>query len=408
MSPSHSRLPRRRSVALAAAAVGLLGVVPGVGLTHASAQQHGHGGCPAAESLVPGTTFHNHRLARGVKMSVGTAKDAKGTVNIHVLRVDLTRKAISVTPLMRSIGERMNLSTLARHHRRLVAATNTGYFDFVSGAPTDPLIVGGRPLVMSKAHQRVVGIGADGRLESGNVWLSSSLTAHATTEPVDALNETYPPSGIGVYSPRWGSASVPGHWNVETKAVTRGAVSSAARSGQTVTLPNRGYLLQARGIPATTVLLSTHIGTKVSVRTKVKTDAREPFVQAYGVGVQIVKRAGHALSGFSCNSSQTKTPARTAIGWTNGGRTMVIALVADHPHTSMHGLDEDQMSKLMVQLGVSQAYAFDGSGSTELLAKTRGSSGLKLQTYPADGQERPMPVGLGISVRPTKRQHKHH
>ena len=47
----------------------------------------------------------------------------------------------------------------------------------------------------------------------------------------------------------------------------------------------------------------------------------------------------------------------------------MIAIVADNPNTTMHGLDEDQMSELMVQLGVDQAFAFDGSGSTELLAK---------------------------------------
>ena len=383
--------------------------MPGLGLTAASAKAPAdhHPYCPAAESLVPGTTFHHKSLAPGVIESVGNAKDSRGTVNMHILTVDLTQKGVKVKPLMHSLGERLPLSTLAAGQPRLVAATNTGYFDFQYGAPTDPLIVNSQPLVMSDQHQKVVGFGANGRLEAGNVWMTSSLTAGSKTHSIHAVNETYPPDGIGVYNSHWGQESVPGRWSTQSRSVTGNTVSSSARSGRGITVPSGGYLLQSRGRAATNWLSSVATGTKVGVTTTVHTDAPEPFVQAYGVGVQIVAKTGQAISGFNCNSANTKTPARTAIGWSHGGRTMVIALVADHFGTTIHGLDDDQMSKLMAQLGVSQAYEFDGSGSTELLAKLPGSSGLTLQTFPADGQERPMPVGLGISVHPVKVHRKH-
>jgi len=221
------------------------------------------------------------------------------------------------------------------------------------------------------------------------------------------VNETYPPSGIGIYNNRWGSARVPGGWNATTRAVVGGALTSGTTSRHGATVPSGGYLLQARGSSASHWLSGLATGTKISVAAAVKTDAALPFTQAYGVGVKLVAQHGKAISGFTCDSSNTKQPARTAIGWTNGGRSLVIAVVADHEHTSMHGLDEDQMSKLMVQLGVDEAYAFDGSGSTELLAKLRHSTSLKMQNYPADGAERPMPVGLGFNVKPAK-HHAHH
>jgi hypothetical protein len=64
----------------------------------------------------------------------------------------------------------------------------------------------------------------------------------------------------------------------------------------------------------------------------------------------------------------------------------------------------------MAQLGVDRAWDVDGSGSTELLAKLPSSGVLTQRTYPADGQERPMPVGLGISyVKPkVVKHHRHH
>jgi hypothetical protein len=71
--------------------------------------------------------------------------------------------------------------------------------------------------------------------------------------------------------------------------------------------------------------------------------------------------------------------------------------VADNPGTPMHGLDSAQMARLMKDLGAQEAYLFDGSGSTELLARMPSNPGqLSLRTFPADGVERPLPVGFGI------------
>jgi hypothetical protein len=358
--------------------------------------------------LVPNTTWHHHRLGAGVVESGGVATDARGSVNMHVLRVDLSNKRVSLKPLLRSVAERLPLTTLASRHRRLVAATNTGYFDFGTGAPIDPLIVAGTPYVISNLHQTVVGIGRNGVAEAGQVWTSGSVTAAGSSRPLVATNDTNAPSGVSLFDRHWGAAQVPVGWSTTTRAVVNGVITAGSLDRH-ATVPKGGYLLQARGRLAGNWLSRLGAGSKVSISSTVKTTAVSPFVQAYGVGAQLVSQPGVAKTGFSCNSANTTQPARTAIGWAHGGRSLVIAVVADHPHTSTHGLDEDQMSKLMTQLGVGQAYAFDGSGSSELLAKRRGTSSLALQNYPADGQERPMPVGLGVSVAPApKRHHRHH
>lgn len=411
MEFGFARAQQRRSVVAAVVAVGLLGVMPEVGVAnaagHAPAGRHA-GSCPAAESLVPGTTWHHRKLGNGVTMAAGIAKDSKGSVNMHVLRADLTQPRVHVVPLVHKVANRLPLTSLAKGHPRLVAATNTGYFDFVSGAPTVPLIVGGSPQVLSGRHQTVVGIGKDGKVESGQVWLSAKVTAGKAALPLTEDNEPFPSDGLGIYDSRWGSARIPGSWSTVNRKVIHGAVAAGLVSSRNATVPGNGYVLQARGRSATSWLRGLTAGTKVSVTRSIKTDAPSPFVQAYGVGVQLVGRPGVAKTGFSCSSSNTKQPARTAIGWANGGRTLIVAIVADHPHTSTHGLDQDQMSKLMVQLGASQAYSFDGSGSTELLARLKGSSSLRMQNYPADGAERPMPVGLGITVAPAKHRHHKH
>jgi hypothetical protein len=399
MGRSESRR-HRVTIAAAVAVVAAMGVVPATGATPASS----HSSCPPAESLVPGTTWHHHTLAKGVTVAEGTAQDSRGSVNMHVLRVDLTQPTVSVQPLVHSLAQRLPLSTLAAGHPRLVAASNTGYFDFDFGAPTVPFVSGGSPRVLSTTHQTVVGIGANGHLEAAQVWLSSTVTAGKSTHSVVAVNEVSAPDGVAVFDSRWGSARLPSHSGTVSRPAVNGSLGAQLHRGATV--PKGGFVLQARGRAAASWLGGLANGTKMSLTSAVKSNAASPLSQAYGVGVQLVAQAGVAKTGFSCSSSNTRTPARTAIGFAKNGKQMIMAFVADHPHTSTHGLDEDQMSKLMVQLGVQQAYAFDGSGSTELLAKLPRTPKLTMQTYPADGAERPMPLGMGISVKPVRHHHK--
>jgi Phosphodiester glycosidase len=404
MSCSRSPLLRRASVAATAAAVVLLGLVPDLGAAQAAprAAHDRHGPCPAAESLVPHTTWYTHTLAPGVVMTAGTAKDPNGRVSMHVLRVDLTRKSISLHPLMRSIAERSPLTSLAAGHPNLVAATNTGYFDMRTGAVLDPLIEGRSAVVMSTTHQAVVGLGTNGLMESGHVWWSATVTVGAHSHTLVARNELSPPLGISLYTSGWGSEPVQAHWDSVARPVVNGVLQGASRSSRWQMVPHGGSLLVGNGPRSASWLAALPTGAKVSAAGSVKTNAAEPFVQAYGVGVKVVATRGVTLSGFSCNSRNTTEPARTEIGFANGGRTLIIAIVTDRPGTSTHGLDEDQMSELMVQLGAAQAFAFDGSGSTELLARVPGHPGLTLENYPADGQERDMPLGLAVMATPPK------
>jgi hypothetical protein len=401
---------RIAAVAVTALTMSLLVAAPAVATGHRRLV-----GCPKAESLVPGAHLSTRTLAKGVTLSGGTAHDPQGQVVIHVLRVDVSNRHVVLAPLVRSLAERSPLSQLAAHRRHLVAATNTGYFDFRTGAPVGPFITGGRVVMLSTRHQRVAGLGSNGRLEAGDVWLSATVTSGSSAHPLSALNELDPPSGLAVYTRAWGT-SVSVRSGAGIRPVASGVVgaSSVVGSGGNggghggghgggrsngVAIPVNGELLVATSQSARSWLRLLHSGASLKSAIAVKTSAPVAFTQAYGVGSQIVARAGHPLTGFSCDSSNTRTPARTSIGFAKGGRQLILAVVSDHPRTSVHGLDEDQMSKLMVQLGAASAYAFDGSGSAELLARTPGAASLTLRNYPADGVERPMPLGLGIYTR---------
>jgi hypothetical protein len=176
-----------------------------------------------------------------------------------------------------------------------------------------------------------------------------------------------------------------------------------------INVPQGGYVLRADSSSASQWLDSLASGAKTGFAGKVSSTTKQEFAQAYGVGAEVVERHGQVRDDLPCNSANTVTPARTAYGIADNGKTLVIGEVEDHPGTSVHGLDENEMSGFMAQLGVDRAWDVDGSGSTEMLAKLPSSGVLTQRTYPADGKERPMPVGLGISfVKPKVVKHKHH
>ena len=384
---------RSRTIAISVAAivVSLLAAGPATAVVHRP-----RGGCPVAEPLVGPAHLVTRSLARGVSVSVGTAKDAEGSVVIHVLRARLADSNVSIEPLVHSLAQRSPLSRLAAGHPHLVAASNTGYFDFRSGAPDGPLISRSVPRMLSSEHQAVVGVGVSGRGRSGDVWLSGSVKTPASSYPLAAINELDPPDGISIYTRAWGN-QVDLRNGAGTRPVTDHVIRAHAGGGGTI--PPNGELLVAGGRAAQAWLAGVPSGTRLTTSEAVRTTAPEPFVQAFGVGIQLVRQRGVPRTGFSCDSANTKTPARTAVGFADGGRQLVISFVNDHPGTTEHGLDNDQMSALMVQLGVASAFSFDGSGSTELLARARGAKSLTLRTYPADGEERPMPLGLGVFSR---------
>lgn len=363
--------------------------------------------CPAPETLVAGTAWHTHKLAPGITLTEGNKTDdnGRGLVKMHILSVVIGQAGVSFVPLMHNVANRSPLSKLAAGHPHLVAAVNTGYFDFNTGAPTQPLIANGQPLVISSHLQRVLGFNAKGGVQYGRVRLAAKLYAGKESYGLGGINDVYD-GGLQAYSPAWGDTPIPTGWGSDARSVVGDLLGTNA--GRQAHVPQGGFELLADGGSPSQWLSRLTSGAKTGIAAKVRQTTKLPFVQAYGVGAEVVKHHGQTRHDLSCDTASTVTPARTAYGIADHGKVLVIAEAEDHPGTNVHGLDANQMSGLMAQLGADRAWDVDGSGSTELLAKLPGDSSLQLRTYPADGEERAMPVGLGIAYVAPKVVKKHH
>jgi len=136
----------------------------------------------------------------------------------------------------------------------------------------------------------------------------------------------------------------------------------------------------------------------VWLRRGIRTDVDRPFRLAYAVGGRIVAD-GRGLTHLACPRRYPK-PARTAVGFADGGRRLLLVAVDDNMRTPLHGLDANQLGRVMADLGAQQAFLFDGGGSTTMLARMhRGARHLSLRTRTAERYERAVPLGFGIYRR---------
>ena len=98
---------------------------------------------------------------------------------------------------------------------------------------------------------------------------------------------------------------------------------------------------------------------------------------------------------YDSPSDEVDVAGRPAVGFKDGGKTMLLAIV-DGRQTDVKGLDANGMAQFMKSLGADDALLFDGGGSTEMVARNPGDSGVSVLNTPSDGAERPVPNGIGL------------
>jgi len=373
--------------------------------------------CPGPQPLVKNAKWSKRRIAPGVSVSTGTANDLTvrgqpGAVQMHVLRVGLNQAGISFGPLERHLADRLPLSHLAANHGNLVAATNTGFFDFDTGAPHGPFFRSGTPYVLTRRPQPVIAFTTKHQPISTEAWLDGSATADGTSVPLMSLNSPVPPSGLSIYDAKWGgTASIPAYGRHDVvRRLQNGKVASGSLNGNDT--PTTGRLLLATSQQTEKWLSGLPKGSPIKVTTGLETTTKQSLSQGYGVGKELVDPTGKMATGLSCNERDTQA-ARTAVGVSRNGRTLIILVVTDVefcfgncPKREIHGLDMKELSRVMRDLGAGWAWDWDGSGSSEMIARLPSTHKLTVLNYCSDGVERPMPLGFGVYFHPSKARSK--
>ncbi|MCZ9340273.1 phosphodiester glycosidase family protein, partial [Streptomyces sp. TRM76130] len=83
----------------------------------------------------------------------------------------------------------------------------------------------------------------------------------------------------------------------------------------------------------------------------------------------------------------------------DGGRR-VLLLAVDGSSVYRTGLTVAELARALRARGATEGFSLDGGGSTTLVARVPGATGVTVRNHPSAGAERLVPNGIGVFSGP--------
>jgi exopolysaccharide biosynthesis protein len=338
-------------------------------------------------------------IAPGIELISVTRLDKRGWLEADVLAAKVDDESTGASLLSPGVTDRETISNLAESDGS-VAGVNGDFFDIGNTNAPVGAEIGEGVLGKSSApgHENTISVDKDGLARLARVALTGTVSLPDRDHPFTALNHyAIPADSIGLYTPVWGDASredvVNSASRVREVTVRNNIVTAIATSVDAGTIPDDGYVLVGRGAGADT-LSTLSKGDTVAVSYEPKTDVDAALDVAVGGGT-VLLRDGN----LPPNLDDGRLEPRTAVGVTADGSTLYL-LAVDGRQRDSRGVSLHELGKLLRAFGASDALNLDGGGSTTLVAREPGESGVRTRNDPSDGAERPVSNGLGLDTAP--------
>lgn len=347
---------------------------------------------PAARGRVTSRQLRSWQVAPGVSYRSFERTDYRGRVRYHLLRIDPDRRGLEIDYARR--GPVRNTAPLTRILAKdeAVAGINGDFFDISrTGAPLGTGLDRQRGLLHGRVQywNESFYLRGNGTPAIGTLPMRTVITQHPDIRVTNYNAPWVMPGGLGVYTRAFGKQ--PGY--VLTQGQRQDVRVVQVRDGRVVSrstrLPEsgrvRGTMLVGRG-PGADALDALRVGSRVTV---------EPGVRGRA-SVAITGDAVLLARGEPQVSDDREMHPRTAVGIdTDSGE--VLMLTVDGRSETSRGLTMLELARAMRRLGAERALNLDGGGSTTMVARHDGSTGVVNQ--PSDGAQRPVANALEVTVR---------
>ncbi len=346
---------------------------------------------PTIETVAPGVVQGEYDLVT-----------QGGPIVVHAIAVSPNRDDVRIDSVLAndaltSSGE--TVSSMA-HRTGAVAGINADYFDIGNtNRPTNVVVHAGR-LLQTPRKRYSLAIDKNGLPHIVESRFEGQVKLGDRTLSLDGVNEMPPPNGgISLLTPEFGWVPPSDDLTLVAIAPTSGTPPFATyRVNAVADNLNRqppGYYL-AIGINAYGNAGVPDPGDVLAVSGDLAPFEAGRITAAVGGGPMILEHGQwfDDADGPSGGEYAMRIPSSgAAIG--PDGTLFLIEVDGRQPAYSV-GVTRPEFAALMRALGADQGLAFDGGGSSELVARDLGAPGASLQNLPSDGRERP--VGDGIFV----------
>lgn len=327
-------------------------------------------------------------------------------VKASVLDIDLTNPYVKLDALVGADGTLEKTQSVGKMVERTgaLAAINGGFFIMDQGKPLGMVVRNGE-LVSSpimRGDMPTFALDMENRSIMDFFQFSGTVTAgNGASFPLFGVNKLLyvledgwvsDINRLTLYDRNWGPLSrgdvegLPGAMEV---VVENNIVTKQVHAGEPLPIPAGGYVLWGHGIAADFISENLPVGSQVTVGFQ-STPAFERLKVAAGSNSFLVQQG--KVARFQENIRGKN--ARTAVASADGGKTLYLVAVEKGDHST--GVEQTELAELLVAMGAEEAVNLDGGGSTTMVARHLGDTGLSAIVQPKGGWQRPVPDAIGV------------
>lgn len=344
----------------------------------------------------------------------------KVTAKAQVIIVDLANPYVNLDAITGQQGKLATRNAVINMAQEsgAVGGINGDYYNMSGeGAPIGPQIVDGELISTPSQLQGLYafGITSENRPVIGQFTFSGTLTTqNGATHPITGINKSYywtepdamhsHVNALYIYTSDWGSQNRANDGNTTPTEVLvqNGVVTQIAVDAQLpLTPPEDGYILRATHEAAQFVLQNIKVGDTLNADYRLQaldasaTGSTDAFKMMVGGHTLLVDNGQPVaftrnVSSLSPNSGRS----RTAIGYNKDNQH--VYLIAVEKSSVSSGMTLAELQMFMTQIGVHRGLNLDGGGSTQLVSRPLGETGLVLNNLPEDGSARRVVNGIGV------------
>jgi len=348
----------------------------------------------AAPALAQGATSHVVRnLVHGASHYYLKRETKAGPMVAHVLRADPRFVAIRSVLAQKPGGgfARAKVSQIAKSAGAM-AAINGSFFNFVSNEPAGLLVQDGQIVSSGLSNRSVFGIRYDGTPFIDDARVRAAVLLEDGRElAIAGVNRNAKPNQITLYTTHFGKSTNTQIHPYRYEAAIDGQGRVIEASNGNLPVPKGGYVVSANGKAFKRVFESLQPGARALVYTQLS-GVWEGVRYAVGGGPTIVHSGRvHVTAkqeGFSSHIASGRAP-RTAIGYTPSGVTLMVTVDGRVPKHSV-GCTLNELARMMIELGCTEAINLDGGGSTVMVIDNKPVNRLSA------GTERLVSNAIGI------------
>ncbi|MEO6835788.1 MAG: phosphodiester glycosidase family protein [Candidatus Tumulicola sp.] len=358
-------------------------LAPGVPFPHVLRE------APTIETIAPGIEYGEYAM-----------DTAAGPLSVHVVAIQPHRRDVTVGQVLAHDALESRGETVGAMAARTgaVAGINGDYFDIGNTNRPTNVVVRGGVLWQLPRKRYALAITRDGYPHIGEFTFSGQVAIGARTTSLDAVDQLPPPNGgTSLLTPEFGSVAPEDDLTLVamqpldgTPPLARYRVTAVADNLQTQ--PPGYYVAIGPGALGSVDVPSA--GAVVTASGDLSPIGLDSIVTAIGGGPLILHDGAWFDDPDGPNGGEyDKRIPCSGAAIASDGRLFLIEVDGRQASLSV-GVTRRELAALMRALGATEGLAFDGGGSSTIVARRLGDSTAEVVNSPSDGIERPVGNGL--------------